>query len=90
MDRSLWPNSSFTAFKSSPAVTRFEAKVPEVVKSKIPNSRFFQSLGKMTWDRVNVEQGFITLTDTKNHERRDLPMDEMVKLTLKGMRQESQ
>ena len=36
-------------------------------------------------DQVNFEQGIITLTDTKNSERRDIPMNETVKATLKGI-----
>ena len=37
----------------------------------------------LTWNQVNFEQGIITLTDTKNGERRDIPMNETVKATLK-------
>lgn len=36
-------------------------------------------------DQVNFDQGIITLTDTKNSERRDLPMNETVKATLKAI-----
>lgn len=39
----------------------------------------------LMWDQVNFEQGFITLLDTKNHERRDIPMNETVKTTLRAM-----
>lgn len=39
----------------------------------------------LTWPQVNFEQGIITLYDTKNHERRDIPMNETVKTTLKGI-----
>ena len=39
----------------------------------------------LKWEQVNFEQGIITLHDTKNGERRDIPMDETVKTTLKGM-----
>ncbi len=39
----------------------------------------------LTWDRVNVEQGIITVMDTKNSERKDIPMDETVKATLQGL-----
>jgi len=39
----------------------------------------------LRWDQVNFEQGFITLLDTKNHERRDIPMNETVKTTLRAM-----
>ncbi len=37
----------------------------------------------LKWEQVNFEQGIITLHDTKNSERRDIPMDETVKTTLK-------
>lgn len=36
-------------------------------------------------DQVNFEQGIITLTDTKNSERRDIPMNETVKVTLRAI-----
>ena len=39
----------------------------------------------LRWDQVNFEQKIITIVDTKNHERRDIPMDETVKATLRGM-----
>ncbi len=39
----------------------------------------------LKWDQVNFEQGIITIFDTKNSERKDIPMDETVKATLKGM-----
>lgn len=39
----------------------------------------------LTWDQVSFEQGIITLLDTKNHERRDIPMDATVKALLAGM-----
>jgi integrase len=39
----------------------------------------------LKWDQVNSEQGIITLYDTKNGERRDIPMDETVKATLREM-----
>jgi integrase len=39
----------------------------------------------LQWDRVNFEQGIITLQDTKNGERRDIPMNETTKNILKGM-----
>lgn len=39
----------------------------------------------LQWDQVNLEQGIITILDTKNHERKDLPMDETVKGILRGM-----
>ena len=43
----------------------------------------------LKWEQVNFEQGIITLLDTKNNERRDIPMDETVKTTLKGLESES-
>ena len=39
----------------------------------------------LQWSQVNSEQGIITLTDTKNNERRDIPMNETVKATLEGI-----
>ena len=39
----------------------------------------------LRWDQVNFEQKIITIVDTKNHERRDIPMDETVKATLRGV-----
>ena len=39
----------------------------------------------LKWEQVNFEQGFITLLDTKNHERRDIPMNETVKAVLRAM-----
>jgi integrase len=39
----------------------------------------------LRWDQVNFDQGIITLLDTKNHERRDVPINETVKATLKGI-----
>ena len=37
------------------------------------------------WDQVNFEQGIISILKAKNHERRDIPMDETVKASLKTM-----
>ena len=42
----------------------------------------------LKWDQVNLEQGIISLLDTKNHERRDLPMNEAVKSTLRTLKAE--
>jgi integrase len=39
----------------------------------------------LRWDQVNFEQGIISLLDTKNHERRDIPMNETAKDTLQGI-----
>ena len=36
----------------------------------------------LKWDQVNFEQGVITLLETKNNERRDIPTDDTVKTTL--------
>jgi integrase len=44
----------------------------------------------LKWEQVNFEQGFITLLDTKNHERRDIPMNETVKATLRGMERQDE
>jgi integrase len=39
----------------------------------------------LKWDQVNFEQGMISLSDTKNRERRDIPMNETVKTTLRAI-----
>lgn len=39
----------------------------------------------LKWEQINFEQGIITLYDTKNGERRNIPVDETVKTILKGM-----
>lgn len=39
----------------------------------------------LQWEQVNLEQGIITLHDTKNGERRDIPMDETVKTIFKSI-----
>ena len=44
----------------------------------------------LKWAQLNFEHGIITLYDTKNGERRDIPMDETVKKTLKGMERKSE
>ena len=44
----------------------------------------------LKWEQVNFEQGIITLCDTKNGERRDIPMDETVRTTLKGIERKSE
>ena len=36
-------------------------------------------------DQVNFEQGMISILDTKNHERRDIPMNETTKTTLRAI-----
>jgi len=43
----------------------------------------------LQWDQVNFDQGIITILNTKNHERRDIPMNETVKTTLKEMEKKS-
>ena len=40
----------------------------------------------LKWDQVNLDQGIISLLDTKNHERRDLLMNEAVKSTLRALK----
>ncbi len=40
----------------------------------------------LMWPQVNLEQGIITLLDTKNGERRDIPMDDTVRRILEGTR----
>lgn len=42
-------------------------------------------LQDLQWSQVDFEQGIISLLDTKNGERRDIPMNETVKATLKEM-----
>jgi integrase len=42
----------------------------------------------LQWDQVNIEQGIITILDTKNHERKDIPINETVKETIKGMKKD--
>jgi integrase len=42
-------------------------------------------LEALRWDQVNLEQGIITLTDTKNHERADIPINETAKAILRTM-----
>jgi integrase len=39
----------------------------------------------LRWGQIDFEQGIITLHDTKNGERRDIPMDETAKTTLRGL-----
>jgi len=39
----------------------------------------------LKWNRVNFDQGIISVLDTKNTERRDIPMDETVKATLQAL-----
>jgi integrase len=36
-------------------------------------------------DQANLEQGIISILDTKNHERKDIPINETVKAVLKGV-----
>jgi len=39
----------------------------------------------LRWDRVDLEQRIITVIDTKNGERKDIPMDETVRTLLQGL-----
>lgn len=39
----------------------------------------------LKWEQVNLEHGIISLLDTKNHERRDIPMNETAKGTMRGI-----
>jgi len=41
----------------------------------------------LRWDQVNLDQGIISILDTKNHERRDLLMNETVKATLRALKE---
>lgn len=40
---------------------------------------------QLTWDRIDFKHGFITLIDTKNGERRHVPMNKTLKQTLRGI-----
>jgi len=42
-------------------------------------------LQNLQWPQVDFELGIISLLDTKNGERRDIPINETVKITLKAM-----
>jgi integrase len=42
-------------------------------------------LQNLQWPQVDFDKGIISLLDTKNGERRDIPMNETVKATLKAM-----
>ena len=46
-------------------------------------------LQNLQWPQINFELGIISLLDTKNGERRDIPMNETVKATLKAMERTS-
>ena len=57
---------------------------PSVTVALHAGARLGEVLG-LVWGQVSIEQGFITLLDTKNGDRRDIPMNETVKALLKGM-----
>jgi integrase len=40
----------------------------------------------LTWDQVDLKQGVIRLTQTKNGEARDIPINETVRVVLTGLR----
>lgn len=44
----------------------------------------------LKWENVNFDLGIISLLDTKNGERRDIPMNETVLATLKGLVQKGE
>jgi integrase len=46
-------------------------------------------LQSLQWSEVDFEHGIISLLDTKNGERRDIPMNETVRATLKGIERKS-
>jgi len=46
-------------------------------------------LQNLQWPQVNFELGFISLLDTKNGERRDIPMNETARATLQGLNRNS-
>ncbi len=81
-------------------VKRVRFLMPDEVQKLLPNcTAYLKPIATMAthtgmrkgellglkWTQVNLEQGIITLQDTKNGERRDIPMDETVKDMLKGM-----
>jgi integrase len=39
----------------------------------------------LKWDQINFDQGIISLMDTKNHERRDIPVNETAKGALESV-----
>ena len=43
----------------------------------------------LRWDQIDFEKGIITLVDTKNDQRRYVPMDETVKSTLRRVEKKS-
>jgi len=43
----------------------------------------------LRWDQIDFEKGIITLTDTKNDQRRYVPMDETVKSTLVALKRKN-
>jgi len=47
-------------------------------------------LQNLRWPQVNFELGLISLLDTKNGERRDIPMNETVRATLQGLKRNSE
>lgn len=47
-------------------------------------------LQNLKWPQVNSDLGIITLLDTKNGERRDIPMNETVKATLEALEKKSE
>jgi len=57
---------------------------PIVILAAHTGMRRGEILG-LEWDRVNIDLGIITLIDTKNYERRDIPMDNTVRSTLQGL-----
>jgi integrase len=57
---------------------------PVVIIALNTGMRRSELLG-LRWDQVNFEQGILTLLDTKNNDRRDIPMNETVKNTLRAM-----
>jgi integrase len=57
---------------------------PVVIIALNTGMRRSELLG-LRWDQVNFEQGILTLLDTKNNDRRDIPMNETVKNTLRAI-----
>ncbi len=60
-------------------------KVKPVVIIALNTGMRRSELLRLKWEQVDFEQGVLTLLDTKNNDRRDIPMNETVKNTLRAM-----
>jgi integrase len=65
------------------------SKCPENIKSIVTvalNTGLRRSeLLSLKWEQVDLERGIITVMDSKNSDRRDIPMNKTVQDVLKGM-----